>query len=141
MWLNEGFATYGTYLWEELGNDKNIDEVIADDLTLRFSGAPELLGFAPATPDPTERGIFAPHVYYRGALVVHAMRRELGDERFFQFLKSYFNEFQDSNISTPKFLEFTKSQTDANLDQVFDTWLFGEELPESLGDLDLSDFG
>ena len=117
-----------------------IEEAISADLERNKSRLGESLQKPPAKPPLTEEGIFEPQVYWRGALAVHALREELGDEAFFDFLISYVETYSDDNITTEEFIEFTNSEAGRNLDDLFETWLFEDGLPESLGSIDLSEY-
>jgi aminopeptidase N len=143
IWLNEGFATYASWLWFEHTNGKavlgqivqgNYDQVSGAEA--RERGASEdaiqrnLLRFA-ITGDPTPNKLFdTPGVYYRGALVLHALRLTIGDEAFFDTLKTYVERFKYSNAETADFIAVAEEVSGQQLDDFFQAWLYDPIIPE-----------
>ncbi len=134
MWLNEGFATYGQLLWEEFGKDVLIEDAIRTEL-----GSTQVnLTNPPGTPETTESGIFASTVYLRGALTLHALRLEIGDQTFFDLLKTWAEDNKYSNVTTEDFIEAAEVASGRALDDLFQTWLYEDGLPDTLGGIDLT---
>jgi aminopeptidase N len=127
IWLNEGFATYAQWLWDEhLGlqsadvTARGLVEAIEDDD----------LGLAlPPPGDPGPDQLFAGSVYERGALTVHALRRTVGDEAFFEILQTWTSEYADRSATTADFIEVAERVSDQSLDELFDAWLYEEDVP------------
>ncbi|MDQ2756920.1 MAG: hypothetical protein M3Y71_10215 [Actinomycetota bacterium] len=101
VWLNEGFATYAEWLWAEHEGwftpthifHGQWDSVPADDSlwTLNISN-----------PGPVD--LFAEPVYIRGAMVLQALREEVGDDAFFRILKQWSTRHHDANVTTAQFV-------------------------------------
>ena len=128
IWLNEGFATYSHWLWIEEASGASIDDQI------RTSFLPNLDRYTlPPPGDPGPDTMFAPSVYQRGALTLHALRLTIGDDAFFETLRTYLEEFADGNASTEDFVQVAEEISGQELDQLFDAWLFDETLPELPG--------
>ncbi|MEA2003267.1 MAG: M1 family metallopeptidase [Actinomycetota bacterium] len=126
VWLNEGFATYAEWLWVE---HKRGDAALA--ATVRGSRNQMSLSSQLAPPgNPPADDLFNASVYVRGALVLHALRAEIGDEAFFQTLTRYVETYRHSNASTADFINVAESVSGTDLENLFDTWLFGETVPE-----------
>ncbi|MEV3990634.1 M1 family metallopeptidase [Streptomyces sp. NPDC049837] len=123
MWLNESFATYAEWLYAEDFGDKPVrksfDEAFADD---------ENWAFPPAEP-PTAADISGPPVYGRGAMVLHRLRRAVGDDVFFRILRGWPAEHRHGNASTEDFITYVEKEADADLTDLWDTWLYGEDRP------------
>ena len=100
IWISKGFVTYASYLWEEFGRSRHIEQVISEDLALQSGFLRGQLD----RPVLTEESIFEPAVYSRGSLVVHALRLELGDHAFFELLQSFAADFEHQNITTGRFV-------------------------------------
>jgi len=132
MWLNEGFATYSTYLWYEFGQGLSMEDKLAEDLRQMDL---RLLDRPPGRPQLTEEGIFATHVYIRGALALHALRLEVGDDNFFEILQGYHKRFAYSNATPEGFLEVAEKQSNIELDDWYANWILEEGLPERLGSI------
>ncbi|RLK54175.1 M1 family metallopeptidase [Actinokineospora cianjurensis] len=86
IWLNEGFATYAQYLWSE-----HVGEGTAAELAQYvYDSKPADDPFWQVLPgDPGADRQFDAAVYDRGAAAVHALRSQVGDEKFFQILKTW----------------------------------------------------
>ena len=125
IWLNEGFATYFSSLWIEQtqGSDmyqQHIEEVY------QFAVANQL----PAPAHPEADSLFSPSVYLRGALVLHALRMEVGDDVFFNILKTYYETYANSNAYTKDFIAIAESVSGQDLDALFDGWLHSDNIPD-----------
>jgi len=81
LWLNEGFATYATALWDEfdLGRDE-YDYQIYQDMKRAFSGAKERPVVDRAYDHPGQ--MFDARSYPKGSSILHMLRRRVGDEAF-----------------------------------------------------------
>ena len=130
IWLNEGFATYAEWLWQEhtggppartqadLTIDtlrKENDQVAVDD-----PGVPEMFGEA---------------VYDRGAATLEALRLTVGDGTFFDILHAYVAKFAGANASTADFVAVAESVAQAEgkpsaLQPLFDQWLGAGPVPD-----------
>jgi aminopeptidase N len=132
MWLNEGFATWSEWRWNEYKNVKSADEQF-DELyaTPEDSAAGQDLWFpAPnALPDPSE--LFATPVYDRGALTLQALREKVGDDAFMQIVRTWYGENRYSNVTTADFIATAERSSGVPLDHFFDVWLFQEGKPTS----------
>ncbi len=142
IWLNEGFATYASWLWFE----HTVGAPVMDSITsnvynglsgdaLRQQGAKEadiqaqLLKFA-VPGDPTPKLLFDfPGVYERGALVLHALRLTVGDEAFFNTLKTYFAKYKYGNASIDDFIAVAEQVSGQDLSDFFHAWLYDPIIP------------
>ncbi|WP_327682882.1 M1 family metallopeptidase [Streptomyces sp. NBC_00467] len=125
MWLNEGFATYAQWLWEEDHHDKSaqesFEEAFADDANWTF----------PAADPPSAADISEDPVYWRGAMVLHKVREAVGDPMFFRILPLWAQTRMYGNASTADFTSYVERMSGKDLDAVWDTWLYGEEKPDA----------
>ncbi len=125
IWLNEGFATYAQYLYfEAVEPDYDIDRDIGQLALL----GPEVLS-TPLPGDPGPDQLFAPSVYLRGALTIHALRRTIGDEAFFATLRTYLDRFGGGNATTADLRSVAEEISGQDLDDFFDAWLLEADLP------------
>ncbi|MEU3064804.1 M1 family metallopeptidase [Streptomyces subrutilus] len=132
MWLNEGFATYAEWLWTEehggptaqeefrafLDGDTGVDEQADSDWD----------AFPPADP-PGPQDISGNPVYYRGAMVLHRVRQEVGDAAFFDLLRGWADDHRHGNAATADFTAYAQERTGHDLKKVWDVWLYGEDRP------------
>jgi aminopeptidase N len=129
IWLNEGFATYAVQLYFEASDPSyDIDTAMA---ALGARGGQSLI--RPLPGDPSGDSLFATSVYDRGALTLHALRRTVGDDAFFEILKTYVATFGGKNVVTKDFAGVAESISGADLGPFFDRWLYREPLPELPG--------
>lgn len=125
LWLNEGFATYAQWLWlEHIGAS-----TVRDEFEMRYRGGPsDFWEVAPGAPGPDD--LFSSSVYQRGAMTLHALRQEVGDEAFFEILRTWVIEQRDGLAITDEFIELAERISARQLDDLFEDWLFDKDRPE-----------
>jgi aminopeptidase N len=126
IWLNEGFATYAQWLWgEHLGVATAQSEFDA-----RYSDRQSpLWQVAPGAPGREQ--IFSAAVYQRGGMALHALRKKVGDDKFFEILRTWASEQRDGNGTTDEFMALSERVSGQQLDALFDAWLFQKSRPTS----------
>lgn len=124
IWLNEGFASYAEDLWIEFGRGGDIAQLEAR-LIERASVA-----LTPAPGDPGAAGLFDGSVYRRGALTLHALRVRVGDEVFFDILRTWLSRYGGDVASTTDFVELSEEISGSNLTDFFAEWLGAGALPK-----------
>jgi aminopeptidase N len=126
IWLNEGFATYAEGLWIEHTNGSDaLNEWVVDV----YNEVREYPEFYPPPGSPTADDLFNGGVYYRGGLTLHALRLEVGDDVFFQILKTYAERYKFANVTTSDFIQTAEDVSGEDLGDLFDAWLYDEQLP------------
>jgi aminopeptidase N len=135
IWLNEGFATFSEWIYDELapgGTGTPASEVF-DELYAIQPDDPDFedLWFpAPAAlRHPSQ--LFHTPVYDRGAMTLQALREKVGDETFFATLRDWYTNNKYGNVSTADFITLAKQESGQNLDDFFQVWLYEEGRPES----------
>ncbi|MBN1965172.1 MAG: M1 family peptidase, partial [Anaerolineae bacterium] len=73
--------------------------------------------------------LFNGGVYYRGALTLHALRLEVGDEAFFSILRTYADRYKYGNATTDDFIALAEEVSGRDLGSLFDAWLHDPDLP------------
>ncbi|MDC2952483.1 M1 family metallopeptidase [Streptomyces heilongjiangensis] len=138
MWLNEGFATYAEWLWQEdHGGDtaqESFDALYEGDYFDSAEADKEVWAFPPAEPPGAEHISDSP-VYERAAMVLHKIRQAVGDDAFFDLLKGWATARRHGNASTADFTAYAekharKTAPGADLKPVWEEWLYGEGKPE-----------
>jgi aminopeptidase N len=122
IWLNEGFATYAEWLWEEHEGGATVQQSF-DRRYASFDWTEP-----PGRPGP--ENLFGAAVYQRGAMTVHALRRAIGDEAFFALLKSWPETRRDGNVTTAQFIAAAEEAAGGrDLEPLFQAWLYGTTQP------------
>jgi aminopeptidase N len=124
IWLNEGFATYASWLWSEhLGL---LTAQAAFDRS--FAGASDDLWTAPPG-SPTSDKVFGNSVYQRGAMTLQALRITVGDPAFFTIVKDWAGQRAYGNGSTRDFITLVEKDSGRPLETLFQAWLYGTTKP------------
>jgi aminopeptidase N len=124
IWLHEGFASYAEWLWSEHSGGPDADELARHyQQQLRESSQDLLLV------DPGPRDMFDDRVYKRGALTLHALRRRLGDEKFFALLRDWTTRYRHGSVITDDFTGMAANYCDESLQQLWDVWLYSTQVP------------
>lgn len=125
IWLNESFGTYAEGLWVEHTTGRAaLDRWIRDRYQYVVDSREEL---SPPGKPPADR-LFNGGVYDWGALALHALRLEVGDEAFFEILRTYYDRFKGSNVRTSDFITVAEEVSGQDLAAFFDSWLYNEEI-------------
>lgn len=125
IWLNEGFATYAEWLWLE-----HTDGPAALDQVTTATREQMVTAGLPPPGDPPAKDLFNASVYRWGALVLHVLRLEIGDEAFFATLRTYVDRFGGGTVRTADFIAAAEEASGRQLDALFDAWLYGDTVPE-----------
>lgn len=126
IWLNEGFATFMTWRWIE----KDQGRVAYEAEVQRAWEAMSLPGVSP--PDhPPGQELFNASVYQRGGLALVALREFVGDEEFFDFLRSYVAAFSGETVTTEGLLTFVLIVLGPDAEDLVTDWIRSEQIPES----------
>jgi aminopeptidase N len=130
IWLNEGFATYlDGLVTEKFDGDQefarwrqNLNEII----TSQPSGSV----FVNDTTSVSR--IFNSRLSYRkGAMVLHMLRYKLGDEDFFNGLRSYLKDPQLAYgyAATSDLIRHLEGTSGEDLVEFFNDWIYGQGFP------------
>ena len=117
IWLNEGFATYSEWLYQEKFNGVPVAETFAQ----AYADEADWTG---KVADPGRDHIFDDLVYTRGAMTLQALRMEIGDRAFLKMLRLWPTTHRYGNVSTQTFIRFVERLTHRDLDAFFDAWVY-----------------
>jgi aminopeptidase N len=121
IWLNEGFATYAEWLWLERTGVADAAEVARS-----YQGSGDL-DLPPGDPGADE--LFSGTVYVRGGMTLQALREEIGDDAFFELLRTWVATHDDGAASTEDLVDLAEEISGQDLDALFETWLYADTLP------------
>jgi aminopeptidase N len=128
--LNEGFANYSEYLWLEHKYGK-------DEADYHwYSELNDYLYEAKARVHPLiyfgyedKENMFDRHSYNKGGLVLHMLRKYVGDEAFWAALNKYLHDNAYSDVEADELRLAFEEVTGEDLNWFFDQWYFGEGHP------------
>lgn len=119
IWLNEGWATYATWIWNEHNGGLTAQQAFDAYMVPARTPAYWALDIS----DPGPFGLFATQVYNRGAATLHALRVKVGDDAFFAGAQLWAERFDDSDASTEDFEAVFEEVSGQDLGNFFDVWL------------------
>jgi len=125
-WLNEGFATYFEHLEREdrLGRDE-YENGVAGDVATYLTEAGGRYQRAIVCRDYDEPiDLFDRHLYEKGGLVLHMLRRELGDELFWKGIRLYLERHGGGLVETNDLSRALEEVSGHSLERFFDQWVF-----------------
>jgi aminopeptidase N len=123
IWLKEGFAAYAEWLW----NSQNDAEALAV-AARAYQESSFDTQFPVAQPSPAN--IYTVKSYYGGALVLQALREEVGETTFFAILRTYAERYRYSHAGTGEFIALAQEVSGQDLKSFFDGWLYQPVLPK-----------
>lgn len=129
LWLNEGFASYYTVLYEEQKHGR-------DGMLLSlWKEAQQVLRANDVRPmvwrdygEPMEQ--FDNRAYPKGAWVLHMLRTQLGPELYRAGVKEYIARHRNGIVTTDDLQEALEDVSGRSFDQFFDQWVYHGGVPE-----------
>lgn len=134
VWLSEGFATYFTQLYMEhtYGREK---------MNQGMKEAKErVISFHKENPRPIVdlsvknlNKLLNANSYQKGAWVLHQLRFLVGDKDFWEGIRQYYQQYQQSNALTSDFQAILETVSGKDLNQFFEQWIFKAGYPQFEG--------
>lgn len=121
IWLNEGFANYTEWLWDEHTGKKTAAQAADADYN-GYKTGDKFWNIKPG--DPGAKSLLDDAVYERGAMTLAALRATVGDQAFFQILQHRVSENLYGSESTAEFIAMAERISGKDLKPLFDKWLF-----------------
>ncbi len=120
VWLNEGFATYAEWLWNERTSGTSVQSQF-DAAYARPAGD----SFWQVPPgDPGPQALFHTAVYQRGAMTLQALRQTVGSRTFFSILRAWADQNRYGSVTTQQFVDLAEQLSSRQLDDLFQRWLY-----------------
>ncbi|HEY3339315.1 MAG TPA: M1 family metallopeptidase [Propionicimonas sp.] len=125
IWLNEGFCCYAEWLWSEESGGLSAHQQAKHHHALLADLPQDLV-----TSDPGAHDMFDDRLYKRGALTLHALRRVVGDEVFFDILRGWCERKRHATGTTAEFVALAETLSGVDLGTLFSEWLDRPKLPK-----------
>jgi len=124
IWLNEGFATYCSWLFYEATiSESYFDTLMINTANNYYWEDQNRLRYTMYDPPPD--WTFGGVEYYKGAYVLHMLRRQLlGDSVFFAGMRHYIALHAGGNVSTEDFVQAMDDVSGQDLHWFFDQWVY-----------------
>lgn len=141
IWLNEGFATFATWLWLQDTDGRSAYDQRIKDAYWVISGLNRVEELGAREADSTARAAFPPpgspiatdlfnaSVYLRGALTVAALRDHIGDDVFNGLLRTYLQRYGGQTVETSDLIALASEAAGEDLSDFFDGWLYQPRIP------------
>ncbi|MFG2561652.1 M1 family metallopeptidase [Streptomyces sp. NPDC048496] len=135
LWLSEGHASWYEARYTEEHAKKSLENRMRDAYTQsdswRAVGGPPA---RPAAPSPGRKiSLFRPVVYDGSALVLYALRQEIGKSAFDRLERRWVRTHRDSTATTADFVRLASGIAGRDLTAFFDGWLYSEKTPPMPG--------
>lgn len=129
LWLNEGFASYYTALYEEKRHGR---EAMLYSMWREAQWVLERIDTRPTVwrdyKDPMEQ--FDNRVYPKGAWILHMIRARLGPDLYRKAVRTYLERHRNDVATTEDLMEVLEDVSGLSFDQFADQWLYHGGVPE-----------
>jgi hypothetical protein len=131
IWLNEGFATWAEWMWQEHTGGKKLAARFAQ---LYSTPASDESFWNPPPGNPGgPKNLFDGTVYVRGGMTLEALREEVGSHSFFNIMRDWVRDHAYGNAGTKQFIDLAESDSGRDLGHFFHEWLFKKGKPRNWG--------
>jgi hypothetical protein len=134
QWLSEGFSQYFAALYAEAhmssGVMANVLRQMRQTAMRQSSQGPIYLGYRLGHIKGDAR-VFRSIAYNKSAMVLHMLRRMIGDDAFFAGMRTFFAEWKFRKAGTSDLLATMEKASGRDLSEFFEAWVFGAAIPEA----------
>jgi len=123
-WMDEGMVQYATYLYF-------VDTYGQDDAQGFYASLEERWGLVENAPIPIGRSAgdysqieYSAIIYGRAPLFMDALRQEMGEQAFSDFLKNYVETYRWQEVTPQDFLLTLEQSCDCDLNAIFAQWIY-----------------
>ncbi|HTM03282.1 MAG TPA: M1 family aminopeptidase [Vicinamibacterales bacterium] len=132
QWISEGFAQYFAALYaQKTRGEKTFTDMLRQFRRWSLSDSdqgPVHLGYRLGH-IKSEPRVYRAIVYNKGALVLHMLRRLVGDQAFFAGLRRFYEERKFQKAGTDDLQRAFETETGRKLDRFFERWIYNTEVP------------
>jgi aminopeptidase N len=127
IWLSESFATYfaDVYYEHRYGRDRMVQEMSKERVkALKYAKAHPTDPIVDTVSAVKFETLLSPLVYEKGAWVLHGLRKVVGDDAFWNGIRTYYLRFKNGNASTNDFRQVMEKASGLDLRTFFRQWLY-----------------
>jgi hypothetical protein len=133
QWLSEGFAQYfaAMYAEKERGSD-TFGDVLRQMRRWAIDASPQgpvYLGYRLGHVKGDSR-VFRAVIYNKAAMVLHMLRRLIGDDAFFRGIRAFYSEWQFRKAGTDDLRIAMEKASGRDLNAFFEAWIYRTEIPQ-----------
>lgn len=126
LWLSEGFATYFTHRYREVvyGRDRLRSGMERDRETVLgfYERSPELALIPLQLQDPNR--MLNRNAYQKGSWVLHMLRRQVGEDAFWEGIREYYRQYRDATALTQDLQRVMEDVSGQDLEWFFQQWAY-----------------
>jgi hypothetical protein len=132
QWLSEGFAQYFAALYAEKDLGPNVFSAVLRQMRRSAldtaAQGPVYLGYRLGH-IKGERQVFRALVYNKAAMVLHMLRRLVGDDPFFFSLRRFYAEWRFRKAGSDDYRASIEATAGRDLGPFFEAWIYGASIP------------
>ena len=132
QWLSEGFSQYFAALYAEKDRGTDLLESMLRQMGRwaeeQSDQGPVYLGYRLGHIKGDTR-VFRALVYNKGAMVLHMLRRLIGDEAFFAGVRQFYGEWKYKKAGTDDLRKVMERVSGRDLSSFFGAWIYGSAIP------------
>jgi hypothetical protein len=132
QWLSEGFSQYFAALFAAKERGDEQFETLLRQMRKwameQSSQGPVYLGYRLGHIKSDGR-VFRALIYNKGAMVLHMLRRLMGDDAFFAGVRRFYADWRFKKAGTDDFRAAMETAAGRDLNAFFDAWIYGSEVP------------
>jgi aminopeptidase N len=140
IWLNEGGATYGEYLWKEFSEGKQVAREYQADKRDRAYFRGDSARIQPTVFASDISSMFnGGTTYIKGGWIYHMIRSMLGDSAYFSFMRQYMNRYAYSSVETEQMITMLEElfpNPPVSFRTFFEQWIYRKGHPIYRASLD-----
>ena len=129
LWLTNGLAAYSELLWTEHASGPGAMESQARDVMVEALTVDNVPIIQSARLEDYSPELWA-LTGSKGAAVLNMLRYVIGDDKFFQTLKAYAQQFAWKSVNTDDFRKVAENVSGQSLDYFFIQWIESSSAPE-----------
>jgi hypothetical protein len=132
QWLSEGFAQYFAALYAQKFRGDDVFASVVRQMRRwamnESDQGPVYLGYRVGHVKNEGRA-FRAVIYNKGAMVLHMLRRLLGDDVFFKGLRRFYTDSRYAKVGTENLREAMEAESGRSLERFFERWIYNGTLP------------